>query len=159
MRHSLAEMKVETKLVADRLRKLAVDEMVTYDELSEIIATDVRKANVIGTARNQLARDGIHIETVWGQGLARHEGGKVVAAANGDIGKIHRATRRAKKKLTCVGDISKLNSAECVQYNTTLTIACALESMTTNKAQKLVESRVQESQMVLPLAKTLEMFK
>lgn len=46
--------------LADRLRKLADGEAITYEALSKIVGRDVRNASCLETARRRLAGEGIH---------------------------------------------------------------------------------------------------
>ena len=158
---TIPELSLETQQLIDRFLKLAVDELVTYGELTELIGRNVRGSarGLCRTAIHRIQRDyGILIECEAKVGFKRIEGAKAVAAGGVYVPRIHRASRRAIRKLSCVGDMSKLSEAERTKFNATASHLGALQLATTEKVAKKIEAAVSKVNEKLAIEQTLALF-
>ena len=104
MPKAIPEISIESTLLIDRLKTLEVDEVVTWDELSNLIGRDVRKEayHNLGTARNRLLRDERMVfECVRKVGVKRLSDDGIVVSAESGLQRIKRASRRSFRKLSC----------------------------------------------------------
>lgn len=157
---AIPELSVDSKMLFDRLSKLAIDETVAYDDLTSIIKRDVRKSargNLQTARRMALSELGIVTEAVATVGIKRLSDSEIVTTRIADIRRIHRTAQRGVKKLGCV-DLSKLNQQELSDFNVKASHLGVLSQISTQHSQKKLEAVVAKTQQKLPLAATLEAF-
>lgn len=161
-RKGIAELSIDTRLLANHLSKANPGDVLTYDDLSKVIGRDVRGKQ--GYQRLQSARRVVRREndmifaTIAKVGLRCCDDAGKVRIANGYIDRVHSA---AKKGINVVSAINydKLENNDRIALNATASHLGVLHQITTAKAQKKLTQAVTEVNDKLPLAKTLEQFK
>jgi hypothetical protein len=159
---SIREVAIDSKLLYQRLAKMEIGDFVSYHELSEIIGRDVQREGrgFLNTARQICQRE--HEKTfgvIVGAGLKCLMPTEVIGTTNFAIEHIRRTSRKAVKRLKCVGDIEKLTNEDKIKMNANASILGALSVMTRESYIKKIEARVEATREQLPYAKTLEAFK
>lgn len=159
---TIKEVTVESRLLYQHLQKMKIGEMVTYLELSNIIGRDVQGSGrgSLNTARRMCEReDQKSFGVIVNAGLKCLSGAEVISTAEFATGHIKRTSKRALKRLKCVGDLSKLSNDEVVKMNTYASLMGAFVVMGKESSVKKLSSIVEKTQDQLPYAKTLEAFK
>jgi len=160
-KRAIAELGADARVLIGRLRELSSNEMLTYEDLSQLIGRDVRTVGrgALTTAMNRLMRDERMVfAAVHGEGIKRLDDSGIVRVGVGGIERVHRAARRSLLKMGCA-DFSKLANAEKITHNATAAALGVLANITTQHKLKKLESKVSEKQEPLALAKTLDAFK
>ncbi len=93
---TIAERSYETGAIYQRIIKLGVDEVITYQEISNLISRDIRQARgYLNTARRIAQRDnGFVFGTVRNIGIRRLNDVAIIESANISIRSIRRKASR-----------------------------------------------------------------
>jgi len=161
MKPSIPEISVDSQALIKRLKEIPKGETISYDDLSKVIASDVRgKSNyALKRALHRLVRDErIVFGAVHGVGLKRLEDKDHVGIGQSAVRKFRRASRKAAEKMMCA-DYDKLNNEEKLEFNTQISILGALSMVTKSNKVLQIREAVRKSQDRLPLNQTLEAFK
>jgi hypothetical protein len=153
---------INSRLLYDRLVKVAVGETITYHELGAVIDADVQRGayGALDTARNRASRDdGIEFGTLTNVGLRRLADAEIVGTLERTFGHIRRVTRKQQRVLANVADFASLPADVQTRHNTGLSMMGALRAATAPKTIKVLEARVAMAAAPLALAKTLDAFK
>lgn len=159
---TIREVTVESRLLYQRLQKMEVGELITYSELSNIIGRDVQDngRGSLNTARRMCEReDQKTFGVITNEGLKCLNGSEVISTAEYTAGHIKRTSRRALKRLNCVGDMNQLSNDEIIKMNTYASLMGAFVVMGKESNVKKLSSAVEKTQDQLPYTKTLEAFK
>ena len=155
----LFEISVEARLMAERLARAAMGELVTYDELSDIIGQNVRlqrnKGRLNTALRTVLNDHRMVFGVVVNEGYKRLADADMSKIGRQSARKIRREAQRAKKKMACV-NLDKLTSEQKSEWNVAATIISMTEEVSAPRAVKAIESAVSKTQQQLPVAKALE---
>jgi len=154
-------LSLDSKMIYDRLKKSAVEEIVSYAELSKMIGRDTQNGGrgSIQTARRKALReDYIVFGVVRNIGLKRLSDVEIVATGEDTVTRIRRASTRGFRTITAVRDFDALPNDSKIRHNTYASVLGALSMATTAARMKKLEGRVAEAKASLPLAKTLEAF-
>lgn len=160
-KRAIAERSAEANILIKRLKKLAVGELVGYDELSRLISGDVQGKHryLLDTARRaMLNEDRSVVECVWGEGMKRLEDEAIPAIGTQARGRIHRISKKAAKKMSCA-DFAKLSNEQKLEWNTNMSLMGALALVTKRSKVLELKAAVKATEDRLPLNKTLELFK
>lgn len=156
------EMSKETSDLINFLEKAAVGQVITYEELGEVVFGDVRgrcRANLI-TARNTLQREKrILFGTVRKVGIQRASDEEAVLSAEKGYGAIRRVSRRTVNRAACVQDFAALTPEMKNRHNATMSVMGAIAVAVTPSKVKLVQAAVNEASDRLAIGQTLELFK
>lgn len=154
---------VDTSLLVSRLQKLAVNETVTWEELSQTIGRDVRTAGkgfLVSARRRVLLDHGIVLEAIHKVGLKRLDDTGIVKTSDYSRHKIHREAGRALTRIACIENLAGLPNDDKVKVNAARAAFGALHSITTEASQKkIVKAVVSSGGDSLAIGKTLEAFK
>ena len=154
---------VDTSLLMARLQKLAVNETVTWKELSDTIGRDVRTVahGFLQSARQRVLKDyGIVLEAIHKVGLKRLDDTGIVKTSDYSRHKIHREAGRALTRIACIENLAGLPNDDKVKVNAARAAFGALHSITTEASQKkIVKAVVSSGGDSLAIGKTLEAFK
>lgn len=148
----------------DRLKTGKPGDVVTWDELAEVIGRPV-KAGTLGyeplrRARWKCVRD---LGVVW-EPVSAHDGLKclndseTVALGVHALGAIRRRARRSNVKMAAV-NAAKLDNADKLTLAGVMALNAAIESAATEKSLKRIEASVGDNPKPLPVARTLEILK
>lgn len=135
---------------------------VSYAAMNE--ATGKVVSGSFAPLRSALQRllkdDGIVFANDPGRGYWRLTAEQTVDAADRDRGRLHRHARRNGRKLaTADADFATLDAPHRLRYATSLSLFQAIGAATTKQAQRLLERRVQQTDMrPLPFSETLAAF-
>lgn len=154
---------VEMNLIFKRLTEAAIDETITYDELTKLIGINVRTGGYryVKAAREKALREKQMVfEVVSKVGIRRLSASDVVDHVEGYSSRIRKASRKAFVKLTSINDQYKTLSREKqLRHNLLASVHGAIAHMTTEKTLKRVEAGLKDSSEALPVQKTLEAFR
>lgn len=161
---TIFEISVDAKLLHERLKKVGIDEVISWEDLSEVISRDVRAGGsaygALTTARRRaLVDEGMVFDPVKGKGLKRLSDAEIVETSQAKIDSVRRRSRAALKRLACVQNFNGLPSDKQVKHNVFASIFSAFVMVTKAGPMKKLEDQVAEAQAQLPLAKTLEAFR
>lgn len=159
-KRAIHEASVEMRLLVALLGKAQPGDVVTYEQMQAECGVNCRPGHAgyqkLGSARNRVQSDvGFVFVTVPKVGVKRcleSEKPEVMASVSDHI---HRAARKGMKVAATV-DISKLDNADKIKFNTRASQLGALSAFTGNKVLKRLESAVAKAEAELPLTKALE---
>jgi hypothetical protein len=152
----------ETRLLYERLRKLRVKEIVSYQELSKIIGQDVQVEGrgALTSARKMAQReDRIVSDAITNVGIIRISDTETVAGASLTFKKVRRAVQRGTDRLTSV-DFDKLSSDDKLRHNASISALMVVKMMGRPKTIERLSTAVNTTNTgQLPIARTLELFR
>ncbi|HUU97649.1 MAG TPA: hypothetical protein VM487_18085 [Phycisphaerae bacterium] len=158
---AIPEAAEETKILYNRLKELAIDEVISYDALNQLIGRNVQNEarGYLQTARTWLRdRDSILVECVRTVGMKRLDGSGIIATAEHGLRGVRRAAGRVAKKTICA-DYKRLDDEGKVRHNVALSVAGAIRMMTGASGQKKLVAAVDSFQDRLPPRKLLDVFR
>lgn len=154
------EMSIDTRTICDRLKTVAIGEVVSFKQLTELLGRNVAgSCSNLQSALHSLEGDGIAFANIRGTGYQRMDDIAVVNTLESSREGLRRKAKRALKRLTCIGDFEKLPNDKKITHNAGASFLGAIYSMTSRSRVKSLEERVAAAGAQLPLAKTLEAFK
>lgn len=162
-RRGIPELSVDTMAIYNALREMEIDEIITYEELSDLIGRDVSPNGdayscQASARRKCLADDGIVIECVRSVGVKRLNDEAVARTGDHSINRIKRESNRGLKRISSVQDFNSLSSEAKISHNAAFSVLGVLAHLTKANHVKKVERAVTSSQAVLPLGQTLRAF-
>lgn len=161
IKHQIREINVDARALLARMKAAGVGEIITYDEMSELIGRDVRggSRHVLEAARRWARRERIIFGAVTGIGIKRLDDAGKVRVGSGMMDKIRRTSRRAAQTLAAVEDFGALPNEMKVQHNMSLSIYGIIQQATSSKMQNRISERVDGAENgVLAIKKSLELF-
>ena len=161
-KRAIQELHIDSRTLYDRLEKVElINPIITYRELGDLIGRNVQKQarGNLYTAIHMMQREHtIVFGTVKGIGLKRLNDEEVAHTGGGVLQHIKRATTRGIRKLICIEDFNSLPNEAKIKHNASLSILGVFREMTKQKKIKQIESKVNETQLQLPIVKTIEAF-
>jgi hypothetical protein len=153
-------LSVEAQLLIERGRKMQPGETVSYDEWNQLVGVDVRAdgRHFMDTARRRLQDSNIVLAPVPNQGFRRLTDDETAKSGESSIHKISREARRAVKRITSIGDFSKLSPEAQREHNKSLTVFGTVRHFVQPKEINRLAAAVEQSGKPLPLTQTLEHF-
>jgi hypothetical protein len=162
-KRNLFVVSVDIKLLYERLLKAAIGDVITYEELSEIIRLDIRSkkgwSKLFSARRRAERHDRMLFSAVPTVGIQRCNDAEIVASGPKAVQKIRRSARRGAERLSLVSDFSTLSNTDKITHNTSAAHLGALYEFTKPSAARKIEAAVKESGQTLSLGATLEAFK
>jgi hypothetical protein len=156
---AIAELSVDTQVLAKRLLQVEVGSVIAYTELSGLIGRDVQgKARyVLASARRMAERDEHAVfDVVHNEGLKRMDDSGVLASGKRAVVHIRRtATKSAKRLGTCLS-YEKLSQDEKQEFNVTMAVNGAMLHFTKPSTVRALLPKVEHQ---MPVAKALEALK
>lgn len=150
---TIAEVSLATRLLYERLKELAVGEVASYKELSQICGRNVQEDGVglLNSARNICLREHqIVFSPIINEGLKRLSDSEIVRGADADIGRIRRAAKKGMRKLACAS-YKNLEDAEKNSFNAKAAVLGTLAQHATPAQLKQVErAYANEAKPILP---------
>lgn len=145
--------------IARELMKLAVGEVITYEELSRRVGANVTEPRTRGHLTSAMRilekSEKRKIQARRRVGLERLDDHSNVDASGGYIKKAGRAARRAITTLACVENYEGLSREDRVSFNTRMSIAGVQAHAADRPTQKKIQAAVEQSLERLPLSATL----
>lgn len=158
---TITQPSIDTQIIQRYLsEKTEPGRVFTYEELSDLIGRNVRtiaRGHLYTAIRRIRSEKQIVFETVRKIGIKHATDAEVVGGRNRELNHIRRTANSGAKKLGCV-DFSKLSDAQKTTFNATASHLALFSALASSDSRKKLESRVQETQEKLSLAKTLEVF-
>lgn len=142
---AIAELHVDTQVLERRLAELAIDEVVSYTDLSQLIGRDVQNGarHILNSARNRLLTiHGRVMGCVVNEGIKRLTDVGIVGTGEQAMKHIHRTTRRAGRKLRAVADYDALTKADQSRLNLHRAMFGTLHAATSERKLKKLEAHV-----------------
>ena len=155
----IAEKSADTITIEHRLRKLSVDEIVTYDELSTLLGRDVRThcSGNMQTARKELEKDALFFGTVRGKGIVRLSNDGAVESSKSHLVRARRATTRGLRKLACV-PFEQLSDKAKKSHLVTSAQLGAMNLFAKSSSARKIEQKTNGSEQPVPIGETLKLF-
>lgn len=158
------EMSIDTRLAFERISRCAPDEIVTYEELSEILGRDAQSSgrhNVDSARRMLLRGEGgtrMAFSAVAGVGIKRMADSELANSGRHFMSRIRGISKRGAQTLAAVGDFDSLPNESKIAHNAALSLLGAIAQASKEKAIQKVESAVESANEKLSFAKTLALF-
>ncbi len=158
----IAEISVDTLKLIERLQRIGVGEIITYETIADTIdGRDVRNGaqGNLRTALKVLQRDHRMVfECVRTVGYKRLSDVDVVSTTRAVLDRSRRSARRGFQRLTVV-EFDGLPDEVKTQHQTYASALSMLHQVTKPSSIRKIEKRVQQSHETLSLAATLDAFK
>lgn len=153
---SFAELSLDTKVLAERLAELQPDEVVSYQELSDLIGRAVNGGTSnLGSARRFVQREyGIVTDVVRGQGIKRLTAPGIVATQQPARAAIRRRLRRTIKKIHLADD-ERLTREERQEKYSFIALGGTLQHFLKPATAQAVKAEIGEGQTIA-VGKVLE---
>ena len=155
------EINVDARILLGRLKKANVGEVLTYQELSDLIGRDVQHGarHILVSARRWAAKDRIIFGSVTGKGIQRLDDEGKVKAGAGHLDRIRRESRRASRTLASVDDFSSLSNESRIRHNMAMSVFGIIQQATGNKIREKISEKVEATENgSLAIKKSLELF-
>lgn len=149
-----------TQSVIDRLKKCAIGDFVSWDELSELVCGNIRngKSYCWSTARKVLLREHrMNFLVIRGEGVQRASDPETIADTKKETVMAHKKFRRALQRMSVV-DFEKLPGDQKQEYNVQISVIGALEYATSRKGLEKAEKKILDSSKRLDVSSTLSYF-
>jgi hypothetical protein len=156
-----AENQRHIDLIFERLRKAAIGDLVTYANLNDLIGGDVTKRDryKLDHARRIIkGSDQYDFDVVRRVGLKRLNDSEIIGTTAVSRKKIHRAVRRANKRLEPI-DVNGLSNEDLIRYSAEVSLTGVLITMTDPRRMKTIRARVTLKNGKLDLQETLKLFR
>jgi len=153
---------IDVKTVYDRLAKASIGDIVLYKELEDLIGRPVREKHrwILESARRRcFTQDRMLFGAVSKVGVKRLSDQEIVDTSHDAITRIHRASLRAARRLTVIGNYDSLPAGHKVKHNTNASALALLNHLTKENQLKKLETKVTAATRTLPLQKTLDAFR
>lgn len=159
-------IRIDTKLLVERLAQVLAGGLISYEELGGVIgrrAEDIMSPGscyrCLESARRIVLRDYQFVfRAVPRQGLRRLTDSEIVSEVPEEARKtIRRKVGKAGREIIAV-DFAKLDNAEKVKHNASLSILGAIGQALTPAKTKKIEAACKKAHTQLSLAQTLEVF-
>jgi len=159
--HPIREPAVQSRLLHARFMKLAMLEVVSYRELSDIVKMDVRTGKGRGylcTAARMALRTGVVLRAERGIGIARCDSEAVVGLMEADRNSIRRKAHRSIKKGEHV-ELDKLKNGSTGRFLAHMSQMQMLEFAAKETTTKKFAYEAEKTRKQLPLKEMLEALK
>lgn len=153
-------MSADARLLYQRLKRAAIDELVPYGDLTKEVSRPLHEIRgAIATATRRLLKDdGRVFACVRSEGLKRCTDADIVDGATADTDAVRRKARRGVEKLTKISDFAALSPARQLEHTTRMSVLGAIATMTRETSVEKVRSAAQGRSSELPLAETVRAF-
>jgi len=151
---------VDTQAIAKRLEKAEPGEVVTYDELSDIIKHNVQNGHrhILYSAMNLLQREKRMVfGVVTKVGLQRMPDADIATSWKHDLDIIRRRTTRSSRRVSCA-DFDNLTHIQKREAFTGLSVMGALRMFTKKDAVKKIEGAVDKEPKRMDYRESLQLF-
>lgn len=159
-RTGLFERSPLTDLVLDRIRALAPGELLTYDELNQLVVGDVQNGerHYLRSARDIALKEGVVTDAVPNEGVRRLDDVGSVSHATGRIRRQHRHARKTQRVLGAVNP-TDLDPKQRQAYDIATLVAGVTRFFTGSQYQRKVLKEANEQALPSPKKIVLESLK
>ena len=154
-------MSVDVQVLLNRLRASQVGEIITYEELKNLVDRDVQRTHrhLLSCARKHAKRERIVFGVITNKGIQRLDDAGKVRAGSSLISTIRRTSKRAAQTLATVENFDQLPNDVKIQHNMALSIFGIVQQSTSKTAQTKVAAKIDNmGGGVLAMRKSLELF-
>lgn len=157
MSKGIREKSADTSVLENKLRSVAVGEVITYAELSKALGRDVRQFcySNLSTARKTLVGEKIHFDVVSGEGLKRLAGTEAVVSAGSYVDRAKNAATKGMKILANI-EFAELPDESKKQHLAKSAQLGAIKLFGSSKAEKKLTQSV--TSQPLAIGETLKLF-
>ena len=151
---------VDAQLVSKRFMAMNVGDVLTYEQLEEIVGADVRgqKRYIVHTAMRIAFREkSIVIQCVPKVGYKRASDAEIIDAGDATSRRVLKSTGRALRGMATV-NYDELSSEDKQRHNVTSSQLGAIQLMSRQTSRKRLEEAVNQSQEQIPFAKVAKLF-
>lgn len=153
-------------MIRERFAKLAIDNIVTYEELGALVGKDVGDEKQLRHIQNVcrgvvwkiLKDEGFYIDNIEKVGYKRLSSEESVGVTEEFISKIRRSAKRASKVAASI-DYDQLSDEGRKRLNINLTKAGTILHFTSAATTKKIEAAVVKNQKSIPVLEAMESFK
>lgn len=159
--HTIAETSIEAKLVYERLKKAAENEIITYSELSKVAGRNVtgRARYVLQTARGMCERnDRIVFGCVMKIGLRRLKNDEIPDIGVAKMSHIRRTVKRATRTMACA-DYDSLSPEKRLSHNVLMSMFGVLHEATKPSVSALIARDDIANSHALPIGRVFDILK
>ena len=151
---------IEADICYRLISKAEIDQVITYDELSNALGKDVRLFRwVLDTARRRcFYQDRMLFSSVKNIGVKRIEGEAIAGVVRSDLARIRRASVRSIRKTACVRDFDSLAPVAKTSLLTAQSILGVVSMLTKSKSFQKMETRVSDRVTPVSIEETLGIF-
>lgn len=155
----IAQVSITAKLLVIRLQKANIDEIITYEELSQLAGQDVQHQarSAMETARRIVMKEsGKVFDPVRGVGLKCLSREATIQVATTFTTKTRRLANRTKRKLDTITDPATLDAQHFAKYAMVGSVIALIKDITKEKTQKKIEGYCETSKGIAGADKVLE---
>ncbi len=157
MPRTISELSIDTRLIMERLDACNIGDVVSYDELSQIIGREITSCYYLTTtARKRLLAANKYFEAVPGVGFRRCNDSQKVAGGGAYLQRSRRACKRGATITASVDDYDAMSKGDQRQHNAQLSLLLTMRAMSTPSKVKAIEAKVEDSHQRLSMKSTLE---
>ena len=134
----MEQQSLERQLISRRLETMKVGEVITFEQLSELVSADVktkRRHCLVSAMKTLQERSGIVFKSVHNIGYERIDDSKIIETATDSISKVRRCAERGSAVLACA-DYENLTESDKKVYSTNAAMLGFMEQFSTSKTMK-----------------------
>jgi hypothetical protein len=156
----LPTMALDTNRIIQSFLDAEVGEVITYDELSDLVGYDIqKKRGALSQAQTRLLNHhGIVFSCMRNVGMKRITAEENVHSTDAYLTSIRNKSYKKMKELGCVDNFDELSTKNQHKHNTAMSVFGLLNSVSQRRAFKKIESKIVKAGDVLPPLKTMELF-
>jgi len=157
----IPQISIDALTLYNRIKTMKIGDVIEYKELNALIGRDCQKTRgPLTTARRRAERlDNIVIECVHNEGIKRIDDIELVAVGESGIRHIHRKANKIFTKLGKTDNFEAMPQDKKQRLIALRTLAAFSKDVTKEKRIKVIENSVKTTNELLPVGKTLELFK
>jgi ribosomal protein S3AE len=150
-------LSIDAKLLYNRLIKVEIDEIITYEELSKVINRNVKiDRHVLDTARKKTEiDDNIVFEVIRGKGYKRLDNTEKAESLEKYNRSIKRTINRASRRASTV-DFDQLTMEGKNKFKMYVSCMAAMKHFTKGPIQKKIKNKIEEKENQLSLSEILQ---
>lgn len=159
MQKGIQAKSADTSIIENRLRNTQVGDVVTYDELSQILGRDVREYCMgnVNTARRTLVDEAIFFDCLTNAGYKRLNNEEAVSVSDHYRTRARKSARRGMNHLAHV-PFDGLTEESKRKHLAMSAQLGAIELFSSSKASKKIEATVTDVSHKLAIGETLKLF-
>lgn len=159
-KRTIAQPSIESKLIYNRISQCKEGEIVTYEELDQLIGRSVQKTcrYALTSARNACMNDHrIVFSAIPNVGIKRLKNEEIPGTADSRFLHIKRVANKGLRESACV-DYDNLTPENKIKHNTNISMFAVHKELAKPGSEKLIENQVKIDHQALPIGKVLRLF-
>ena len=155
-------LSLDTRTIYERLIKAKIGEIVSYEELSAAIQSNVRsgsaRSSMQSARRKALALQYMVFDAVTNVGLKRLNDSEIVGTSQGALRRMRRMAKRSAQKLGAVQSFDTLSDDKKIMHNASMSAFRAVATLFSSNGMRRIEEGVEKAQKPLEARRTLKLF-